>query len=326
MGMKKQNMCLLQFYRSFSIFLIIGVWFVSQVANGQCFSSSGNPVGGSQSMGVLDRGVITVMGFHRYSYFDRYFEGGSRSDVDILRNADFNFSGISLAYGLNQQNSVEAELGYFLNKTKRYKMPAGYSLSGFGLSNAVLLIKRRFYQNHDINLTWTASLGAKIPFKQSLQTIDNVRLPFDLQASTCAFGGVVQSYLVKQNSFTGMRYFLYNRLDLNGTSKDGYHYGMSMINAVFISRHIIRTSSWPVSITLIAQLRNEIRRPNTLNDEIEQSSGSHKFFLSPQVNFSMHDIWNISLMTDIPVYQYYNHVQLADRISVAISVAKIIVL
>ncbi len=67
-----------------------------------------------------------------------------------------------------------------------------------------------------------------------MQYIDNVRLPFDLQSSTGAFGVAIQSYLMKQNSFNGMRYFMFNRIDINGTSKDGYHYGPSIVNAVFI--------------------------------------------------------------------------------------------
>lgn len=300
--------------------------FLSSLAfvkvNAQCFSSSGNPVGGSQNMGTLEKKVLSCIGFHRSSFSDRYFEGSRVSDINILKNANYNYSGALIAYGLRNGLTLELETGYFINKTKNYNMPAGYSLRGFGLSNLLVSSKFQIINNIEKSFGWSASAGLKVPVKRELQYIDNVRLPFDLQASTGSYGVAFQSYLMKQNSFTGMRYFLFNRIDFNGTSRDGYHYGPSLTNSAFVSRHLIKTSSWPVSITLIFQVRNEVHGRNTIWGEPEISSGSVKFFASPQVNFSIHEIWNISILTDIPVYQYYNHIQLADRIALGVSLSR----
>jgi hypothetical protein len=288
----------------------------------QCFSSSGNPVGGSQNMGTLEKKVLSCIVFYRSSFSDRYFEGSSLSDVSILKNANYNYSGTLLAYGITRGFTLEMEAGYFINKTKNYNIPAGYSLKGFGPANVLLSGKFQLINSIEKGFGWSASVGLKAPFKGELQYVDNVRLPFDLQPSTGAFGVAIQSYMMKQNSFTGMRYFLFNRVDLNGRSRDGYHYGAAFVNALFVSKHLIKTSSWPVSITLIMQVRNEVHRQNAIWDEPEISSGAVKLFASPQVNFSFHETWNLSILSDIPIYQYYNHIQLANRIAFGLSLSR----
>lgn len=323
--MKKKNMLRLPFCNSTVCFFLLWCFsFGINHVSAQCFSSSGNPVGGSQNMGSLDPQVWTIMGFSRYGYFDRYFEGDQESDLSVLKNADYIYSGMLVGYGLNYRLSLEMELGYFFHKTKRYVIPEDYELKGYGWSNTLISAKYRLLQNQAAGLSWSLSGGLKIPFSRQLKSVDHVRLPFDIQPSTGAFGAVIQSFLVQQNSFTGMRYFLYNRLDVNGKSREGYRYGTSVTSALFISRHLIKTSSWPVSITLIGQFRNEYRDYNRLKGELETSSGSVKFFASPQINFAIHDVWNLSVILDIPVYQYYNNIQLAESYTIGLSVARII--
>lgn len=299
-------------------------WLMGYQVHAQCFSSAGTPVGGSQQMGMLDPKVLTLSGFFRYGYFDRYFEGDQVSDVDLIKNADYTFGGTLLSYGLSSRIGLEAELGYFGHKTKRYRMPEGYSLSGSGWSNTLVSAKFKIWQHPVHNLAWSVSSGLKIPFSRHLKAVNHVRLPFDIQPSTGAFGGVLQSYLVYQNSFTGFRYFLYNRFDLNGQSLEEYRFGPSLTTSLFISKHLIKTSSWPVSLTLIAQIRSEYHGSNTLHGVPENSSGSFKTFLSPQINLAFHDLWNLSVLADLPVYQYYNHIQLAERFSLGFSLTRII--
>ena len=100
-------------------------------------------------MGALDKNVLSVMTFYRYGYFDRYFEGHTESTVSIIKEGNYSYTGALLGYGLTQKVSLEAELGYFINKTKIYRIPADYRLSGHGLSNAVISAKLRllFVQN-----------------------------------------------------------------------------------------------------------------------------------------------------------------------------------
>ena len=205
-------------------------------------------------------------------------------------------------------------------------MPEGYSLTGFGLTNALISGKYQVYYNPMKKIEFSLAAGIKVPFTLRSQTVNNVRLPFDLQPSTASIGCVIQSYLIKEDSFTGMRYFLYNRMEMNGTNQDAYRHGNVFINSLFISRHLIRTSNWPVSGTLILQLRNEIRGRSFINHVIESSSGSVKFIISPQLNLSFEDKLNLSVMIDLPCYQTYKNIQLADKISFAVVLVKSLML
>ncbi len=296
--------------------------FMPVAGMGQCFSSAGNPVGGSGNMGTLDKRTLSIVGFYRHSLSDRYFEGDRLSEMDIIKNANYNYLGALLAYGVTDKFTLETELGYFINKTKHYSIPEGYSLKGFGLSNASLSAKYQVFYNPEKKVEFSASAGIKFPFSTNSQVINNVRLPFDLQPSTSTLGAVFQTYLIKQHSYTGMRYFLYNRLEMNAYNRDGYRYGNTFTTSVFISRHLIRTSNWPVSGTVIVQLRNEIRGRSYIHDMIEPSSGSFKFVVSPQLNLAFVEKWNLSFLVDIPVYQYYQNLQLADKAGFAVILVK----
>jgi hypothetical protein len=301
-----------------TLLLSISIALVPLLAEAQCFSSAGNPVGGSNNMGVLDKGTLSVVGYYRYSNSDRFFEGSKISDIRLIRNARYSFLGSLIAYGVSNKFTVESEVGYFINKVKTYSVPDGYSLCGAGLTNAVLSGKYQFYFNPEKKIEFSAAAGIKFPFTLNSLSVENVRLPFDLQPSTSTFGCVLQAYLIKEHSFTGMRYFLYSRAEVNATNRDGYRFGNVMVNSIYISRHLIRTSSWPVSGTVILQIRNEIRGRSSINQEVEPASGSVKFFLTPQINLSFHEKTNLSFLVDFPVYQTYQNAQIADKFSFAV--------
>ena len=273
-------------------------------------------------MGTLYRKSLSVIGFYRYSLSDRYFEGNKRSDITLLKNANYNMLGSLFAYGLTNKITLEAELGYFINRTKNYNKPAGYSLKGFGFTNTLVSGKFSLFFDPFKQIKYIAAIGVNIPFSTRSQVVDNVQLPFDLQPSTGSLGYVLQSYLIKEDSFHGMRYFFYNRLAFNSVNRDGYKFGNTLTSSVFISKHRMKTSNVPVDWTFILQLRNEIRGRSYINEELENSSGSVKFFLSPQVNLSVIELWNISIMVDVPVYQHYNNIQLADRMAFSIAFAR----
>lgn len=307
--------------KSFLLFLLPLLLFPGMV-QGQCFSSAGTPVGGSENMGVLQKNTLTITAFYRHHLSDRYFEGSELIQDGAIKNARYNYVGSIIAYGITNRLTAEAELGYFIDKTKYYRVPEGYTLRGRGLNNALLSGKYQLYYDPVKKWEYSLALGVKLPFSLDGRRIDDVRLPYDLQPSTSTFGAVLQSYLIHQKSFTGMRYFLYNRIEWNATNREGYRYGPSMTNAVYVSRHLIRTSSWPVSGTLILQLRNEIRGRSFIHEEIEPSSGSVKFFLTPQINLAFVEKVNLSFMMDIPVYQHYRNIQLADRVAFTIVLNK----
>lgn len=275
----------------------------------QCFSSA-NPVGGTTNLLVLDIHTLRTMGFFRHAYSNRYFEGSARSDFDQVKQADYNYLGWIIAWGLSQKLTLETEWGGFFNKSYHYNLEPEYVLKGSGFNNMVLSGKFRLLADYQKRLFLAGSAGIKVPLSMNPKEKDGVILPVDLQPSTNALGSVVQAFLVKENSLSGMRYFLVGRFEMNLPDRNGYRLGSALITSAFVSKHI--PDHWlKGDWTVLLQMRNETRSRNKREEISEESTGGSVTLLSPQINFAITDMWNLSVMADLPLYQYFKGTQLA---------------
>ncbi|MGM0649796.1 MAG: hypothetical protein ACQES1_04720 [Bacteroidota bacterium] len=323
--------------------LIVGLLcaaLFSNAAQGQCFSSTGNPIGGNANMGVMKKGMFRVGSFYKHAYSGKYFKGDELSIDDGHITADYavyNYASMMLSYGVTNNLTLETSTGYFINKTKAFTTP----MTGYGLTNAVVTAKYAFYHNPATRLEITGSLGGKIPLRseeQRLETsfIDILRHP-DVQSCLGTYGAIAELYIIKEKPFTGLRYFLITKYEHNFNSIDGYfqygqfNFGNSLNTSVFVTKHLHMppalswlTENW----TAIAQIRHEHkwqnqRRPLNLidenNDQWEygdwekvKNSGSDVIFFCPQINYTFAKKLNVSVQADIPLYQYYKGIQLAS--------------
>ncbi len=304
----------------FLICLIFGMMF-TQSAWAQCFASAGNPVGGTANLGVMNKNTFRIGTFYRFSYSHRYLNGDKNytGNAGILKDANYNYLGLLVGYGILDQLTVEAEGGYYINKTQVYKLN-NMKLKGYGLSNAVISMKPRLYYNADKRVEISCGLGANIPFTRNFQAVDGVTLPVDIQASTGSFGMVFQAFIIKEYSFQGMRFFLTNRIEKYFENKQDYLFGTLYSTSFFFSKHFVFEKLKLKDWTFIVQLKNQIKEKNKHYKQTVDASGSVLLFLVPQINVSINDNWNVSVMADIPVYQYYNKIQLANTCSVGLSI------
>jgi hypothetical protein len=303
-------------FNSFVFLLLACLLIISYSVSSQCFSSPGNPIGGNANLGNVEKNLLRFGVFYKYSVSDKYFKGDKLYDYKKYEKADFNYVGNVIAYGLTKKLTLEAESGYFINKT--VYPPDDYSKKGYGFSNAIVSMKYGIYNNFEKRIRYTASLGAKIPFSQEMQTKDEVVLPIDVQPSTGSYGLILQSYLLKENSLKATRYFMINRYEINFENKDKYKYGNVLFTSLFFSKHLHFRQQWiSENWTAILQLRNEYRSRDYYADR--GFNGSVLFYISPQLNYSIKEKFNISVLTDIPVYQYYNDVQLANKFSLLVN-------
>ncbi|HRZ42364.1 MAG TPA: hypothetical protein P5228_06635 [Bacteroidales bacterium] len=306
-----------------SILLPVTFLFATGNAEAQCFASSGNPVGGSGNLGVMEKKGLRVMTTYRYHLASRYFSGDElyHEDNRTLSSANYNFQGLLLGYGLTKRLSLEAEGGYYYNKTQRYRL-SQLSLRGYGLSTALVSIKYALYQNKDQRFEFTGAAGVNIPFSRTLMSVDGVTLPVDLQPSTSSFGITLQTYLIKENSFRALRFFWVNRYERNFENPQGYVFGSIFNSAAFITRHFVFGQGALKDWTLILQARYQSKNQNIRNDNIVDASGGRMFVVSPQINLSINETWNISLMYEKPLYQYYHGVQLGADYAVVVNLSR----
>jgi hypothetical protein len=300
-------------YYSLSVIFVLSFYIESRA---QCFSSL-NPVAGISNLLVLEKNTVKFICSYNYGLMDEYFEGHKRTDYTLVKRADYNYVAAVLAYGIFNRLTLESEAGYFLNKTYHFENATS---KGYGFNNIVISPKFSLVTNHDKRFYCSGSIGIKVPLSMELQKVDLVEVPHELQPSTHAFGYVLQGFMVKENSFRGLRYFLVARGEYNHKNSAGYRYGNFFSTSAYLSKHLMY--NWlKRDLTTILQLRNEFRGRDRLDKDIVEYTGGYSLLLIPQVNLTIKERWNISVLGKIPVYQYFNGTQLAAKFGVIVNVS-----
>jgi hypothetical protein len=294
-------------------FTLLLVFLLKSVSWAQC-CSPGNPVGGTANVGTLDARTLRVLAFLRHSYSDTYFEGSKKAEFQGT-TAGYYYFGSVLAYGITPRLTAETELGLFLDKRKTNEGQRPEQTSG--LANGVFSIKYGVWKDAVREWEFTAGAGIRFPFSKKLALDDyDYPLSMDVQSSTGAFGFIGQLFLYKGFLSRGWRLFLLNRFEKNAANNIGYDYGDALTSAFFASRKI--NLHW----TGILQLRNEYRKIDIWEGVKLNSTGGELVTLSPQINYTIAQKWNISLLMDIPLYRHYNLAQLGSKYAFAVNVVR----
>lgn len=301
------------------LFLCLSLTTVNSYS--QC-CSPGNPIGGTGNLGVLEEKSLKVMLTHRYSYSGKYMAGNEIDKPYFVKTGYFNHTGILLAFALNKRFTVELESGYFANKTQTYV--AGIipdKKTGYGLTNVVFTPKINLLKKNDWEIT--TGLGLKYPVGSYNKAFNGAVAELDIQPSTGAVDYIHTLFISKEYLPKHLRFFLYNRMEIKTANPLQYKYGNLYATSFFVSYSA--SFRWD----LVVQIRNEIRskdeRPAQVtpyNMEKIPISGSQKVFISPLVNYNISQTMRVSLLADIPLYQYYNEQQLANSFAVALSIVK----
>jgi hypothetical protein len=271
----------------------------------------------------MSRKSLRIMSLYRYHLANTYYQGEKvyEGNMRTVERATYNYCGMMAAYGLSDRLSLEAETGYFINKTQVYRHSLN-SLSGSGFSNLTAGLKYALYQNSEKRLEWTVSAAGKLPLSSGFASVQGVELPVDLQPSTSSYGFVCQSYFIKENSFNAWRFFLVNRYEKNFENPNGYLFGSSLHTAAFFSKHFIIGSGGFKDWTIILQARHQYQNQNRRWGKLVEASGNQVVFLSPQINCSIHEKWNLSVMLEKIIYRSYRSVQLGGNYSVGIHLSR----
>lgn len=302
-----QKQSILLFLKNRIITILLLLLFSGEISS-QCLSSV-NPVGGTNNLLVLEKNSLRIISFYKYGQGTQYFENNQHSDFDLISKAYYNYLSTVFGYGVTNKFSLELETGYFFNKTQIYDLDPQYKLTGKGLSNIVLMGKHSLFADPVNRIYITGAAGVKIPFSRNPQLVNNVEIPVEVQPTIGVYGLVFNASFVKENSGSGMRYFLISRMETNGSNKNKYRLGNSFFNSIYISKHLMfpwLKGDW----TTILQVRNEIRTFDKIDNIKKESSGSTLFFIAPQINYVHKEEWYLSAMLDIPIYQNFNGTQL----------------
>jgi len=275
----------------------------------QCFATPNNHIGGTVNVGIQTSKNLRLMGFYRRSESGKLMDGHSDFEDPNLKGAFYNYVGLLAGYGLTGKLNVELEGGYFIGKTLVF---ADQQLSASGFSNLVISWKYNLFHDPQKQREISLSAGIKIPFSRKMKFANGVELPVDIQPSTGSFGLVTQAFLIKENSLRALRYIWITRYELNFRNQAEYQFGNYLYNGLFLSKHLpLQGPGGSDPWTIILQVRNEIKGKSHFQNEILEDTGSISFIVSPQLNYTLGELWNLSILFDLPVYQYYFGPQLA---------------
>lgn len=287
----------------------------------QC-CSPGNPVGGNSNLGTLNEGSWKVIAYYRYSSSGKYYDGSKPFDPYFVKSGSFDYSGLLLSHAISPKITIDFEAGYFITKGQVYvagiipKTKTGYGLADFSITPKLNLLKRNDWEI-------TSGLGLKIPLGSYKKKFNAAIAELDIQPTSGAVDYIHTFYVSKEFPQNHLRFFIYNRIELKKSNPQQYKYGNLYATSFYAS------VSMSMRFDLILQVRSEIRskdeRPSQdppYQIETIPISGSQKVFFSPQINFNGSQTWSVSVLADIPVYQYYNEQQLANSYAVSVVYSK----
>lgn len=295
------------------ILLIVTILLFVNDSYAQC-CSAGNPFFYGEISNINKNNLQFVLGY-KYSTSNKYYEGSNPIEIEFIDKAYFNYMTLQTYYGITQRLSVQADLGYFINKTETYLVDDWSKSNGYGIGDATLSIKYLAYNNYKKHFKLIPSIGITLPIGVFDQEKDHVKLPITVQPSSGSFKYQASLYankttINKKFNFTAFALFEYAQLI---DSKNFYYkYGNQFLISFLTSYKVGEKLSFAL------ELRNENRGKSIRNDDqVVDASGFNIIYIIPHISYSFSKNWYLALNSDMPIYKYYNGIQMSNTYSVS---------
>jgi hypothetical protein len=301
--------------------LILPVIFfilLTEISRSQC-CSAGNPFFYNEQSTIEKKAMQLGLGY-KYGEMDTYYVGKEPIVINDIEQSWYNYLHFTALYGLNHRLSLQADLGYFLNKNESYYREDWEQKAVYGLGDLGMTIKYLAYKNHVKKFSIFPSVGAKFPVGVFDQEIDNVKLPISLQPSSGSFKYLLSLFLnkgFKNPKFNLGFYGSYEYAQWIHSDNFDYKYGnVSMLSLIF---------SYQIqpNLTIGLEARNENRsRARRNNEFVIQSTGYSLIYSIPHLSYSFYKDWALSMNAEVPVYRYYNGIQLGNKVAFSVRVVR----
>lgn len=300
--------------RILTIFFFFALSIVSPDANAQC-CSAGNPFFYGE-LSTMNKKNLQVVSGYKYSTSNKYFSEDHPVDIEFVDKAYFNYFTLQFIYGLTERATIQADLGYFLNKSETYTNNDWKTSNGYGLGDATLIFKYLAYQNWKKHFKVIPAFGVTLPIGVFDQESDHVKLPITVQPSSGSYKYQLSLYLSKGTDKRKINYSffgMYEYAQLIHSKNFYYKYGNQFLLSVLTSYNI----SSVFSIALEARGENKARSLRN-DDQTVESSGYKIVYLIPHISWAFLPDWYLAVNSDFPVYKYYNGIQLSNAFSASI--------
>ncbi len=305
-----------------AIFTLILCFCISTIKlSAQC-CVAGNPSSSRDNRSGNSKNALDISLGDMYSYSDTYYSGSKVNDYKYIKDSYFNFSSLSLAYGLTERLQISAEIGYYTGKIQNFDFGAGqkFSRKAYGLGDGSIGISYKLFSNESNTFVITPSLRATLPIGVFDQMYGPVVLPIDLQPSSGGYKYEAGLMFLKRFETTNFSIFSANTFEYSQrikTERTNYKYG-NLYNFSILGIYNI---SEP--LTGIIKVRAQIR-DKAIDDanNIIDATGGFTLFIAPQIEFKFYDTWKLSLQYEMPIYRDLNSIQLGNKYAINARISK----
>ena len=97
--------------------MILCFYSINISAQGCCSGSSGNPIAGGVSSGVLQENQIEFSSNYQYTFSDKFFSG-TQDTINLFDNLNSDYLFLKTEYGVNKRITLSISAGYYFNKAQ----------------------------------------------------------------------------------------------------------------------------------------------------------------------------------------------------------------
>lgn len=295
-------------------------WLLITNAIAQC-CSAGNPFFYGELSSLSKKNLQLVAGY-KFGTSSQYYSGSKPIDIEFVNKAWYNYLTLQFIYGLTGRITLQADLGYFMNKTETYLKEGWETSNGFGLGDANFIFKYLAYNNFKKHIQIVPAIGITFPIGVFDQEVNHVKLPITVQPSSGSFKYQISLFTSKGTN-NGKFYFtlfgMYEYAQLINSKNFYYKYGNQYLFSFLSSYKIGRK----FSVALEARSENRVRSLRN-DDQVVESSGFNIVYLVPHLSWAFYNNWFLALNADLPIYKYYNGIQLSNTYSVSIRLSYMI--
>ena len=303
-----------------TLLIIVSILLVSQVNSfGQC-CSAGNPSTFSfGDQGTLKARFLQISSAYKIGYSGTYFNGHTPIEMGFSSPASYSFMNVALACGISNKITLMADAGYFFVKKQENPAPSPPD-KGNGLGDASLDVKYRLLKSMKHRIELTVHSGIRLPVGVFDQEKNGVKLPITVQPSSGSFvflEGIACSTSLKESKW---RFFSAVNLEIPHLidSRNFYYRYGNLYNLSIATAYLLHKRFMP-SVQLQAEFRDHASRED--NNKVD-ASGYKLIFLTPQIEAELFKSWNMQVFMDLPVYRYFNGIQLANSYRAGIKLIK----
>lgn len=294
----------------FSICLIVGCIYQHPV-QAQC-CGAGNPISVSNADNNVKKKHLQFTVDYRHSMADTYYEGSHSSDFDFpgkIRKAKYDFMNLGVGYGITKRLTLQAQLGYYIQKSEDYKLAIFPDAKASGIGDLSLTASYAAYQNLQKGIEVVPFLMVKFPVGKFDCENAGVKLPISMQPSSGSYkyAGGVYFYANLSKHWYITSYNLYEYAQrIQSTNFDYQYGGLLYLNA---ASYYKANKSFSVGL----QLGYEYMGRAKSDKEILVGTSYQNLKLTPQILYKLNRQIQLIYMVDIPVWRKVEEIQMSNK-------------